>query len=229
VLVRSFATGLALVLLGCRPTTTHPPTPAPAAAPRDLAIAAMAMHTEVAPQVVPPRSQPAPTAPWAAEDLPRIQAVQPLIREAAAELGVDASVVNAIIWHESRFHARAKGPGGAAGLMQLMPTTSKSLAKRLGRAHKPYDPAFNVYVGAYLFSRLLKMFDGDQELALAGYALGHVAVRKRVAAGEPLPERTQRFIAKVHGYAAAFASAPELREPAHAGGARATKTIARSR
>lgn len=227
-LVRSFATGLALVLLGCRPTATNPPTPAPAAAPRDPAIAATAMHIQVAPEVVPPPPQPAPTPPWAAEDLPRIQAVQPLIREAATELGVDASVVNAIIWHESRFHARAKGPGGAAGLMQLMPTTSKSLAKRLGRAHKPYDPAFNVYVGAYLFSRLLKIFDGDQELALAGYALGHVAVRKRVAAGEPLPERTQRFIAKVHGYAAAFASAPELR-PAHAGGARATKTIARSR
>jgi soluble lytic murein transglycosylase-like protein len=233
VLVRSFATGLALVLLGCRPTTTNPPTPAPAAAPRDPAIAAMATHTQVAPQVVPPAARPAPTPPWVAEDLPRILAVQPLIRDAAAELGVDASLVNAIIWHESRFNARAKGPGGAAGLMQLMPTTSKSLAKRLGRAHKPYDPEFNVYVGAYLFSRLLKIFDGDQDLALAGYALGHVAVRKRVAAGEPLPERTQRFIAKVHGYAAAFASAPELAAPrsatAHRAPSGGRSTLARGR
>ena len=227
--VRSLATWLALALVGCRPTATTPPTPAPAAAPRDPAIAATATHTAVAPEMVPPRPEPAPPPPWTAEDLPRIRAVQPLVHDAADELGVDASVVNAIIWHESRFNAKAKGPGGAAGLMQLMPTTSKSLAKRLGRAHKPYDPAFNVYVGAYLFSRLLTIFDGDQDLALAGYALGHVAVRKRVAAGEPLPERTQRFIAKVHGYAAAFASAPELHAPAHAGGPGAAKAIARSR
>jgi soluble lytic murein transglycosylase-like protein len=230
--VRPLATWLALGLVACRPAASNEPAaPSPSVARRaaDPALAANAVHTKVAPQVVPPRPEPAPTPPWQSADLPRIRAVQPLVHAAAGELGVDASVVNAIIWHESRFNARAKGPGGAAGLMQLMPTTSKSLAKRLGRAHRPYDPAFNVYVGTYLLSRLQTIFDGDEDLALAGYALGHVAVRKRVAAGEPLPERTQKFIAKVHGYAAAFASAPELADP-HArppsGGA---STVARRR
>ncbi|HWB79626.1 MAG TPA: lytic transglycosylase domain-containing protein, partial [Nannocystaceae bacterium] len=120
--------------------------------------------------------------------------------------------MNAIIWHESKFHAKAKGPGGAAGLMQLMPTTSKGLAKRLGIPHRPYDAKFNVEAGAYLLSRLLKIFEGDQDLALAGYALGHVAVKRRIEAGEPLPERTQKFIARVHAWSAAFATAPELHD-----------------
>ncbi len=146
--------------------------------------------------------------PWTAADLPRIVAVQGLIHAAAQRHRVDPRVLNAIIWHESRFHAAARGPGGAAGLMQLMPTTSKGLAKRLGRANRPLDPAFNVEAGALLLSRLLRIFDGDLALALAGYGLGHVAVQRRVEAGEPLPERTQRFVARVQAWVPAFATLP---------------------
>lgn len=146
--------------------------------------------------------------PWSQADLPRILAVQPLVHVAAAEYGVDANVVNAIIWHESRFHAAARGPGGAAGLMQLMPTTSKGLAKRLHRANRPYDPDFNVAAGSLLLSRLLRIFSGDLTLALAGYGLGHVAVQRRIAAGEPLPERTGRFAARVQSWVPAFATLP---------------------
>ncbi|MBK6921147.1 MAG: transglycosylase SLT domain-containing protein [Deltaproteobacteria bacterium] len=154
--------------------------------------------------------EPAAAPPWTDADLPRIRALQPKIRAAAQRHGVDPHVMNAIIWHESHFNASARGPGGAAGLMQLMPTTSKSLAKRLHRANRPFDPDFNLDAGAYLLSRLLTIFDGDLDLALAGYALGHVAVRRRLEAGEPLPDRTQRFIAKVHAWSAAFAQLDEL-------------------
>lgn len=169
--------------------------------------------TEVAPDrpavAVEPATPPAPIeVPWAPDDLPRIVAVQPLVHAAAHRHGVDPRVLNAIIWHESRFHAAARGPGGAAGLMQLMPTTSKGLAKRLGRANRPYDPAFNVEAGALLLSRLLTIFDGDLALALAGYGLGHGAVKRRIEAGEPLPERTQRFVARVQSWVPAFATLP---------------------
>lgn len=181
------------------PTTAMPPVVAPlpvAAAPEPVAI------------VVPPARDPAVPAdtPWDDEDLPRIRSVLPLVERAAARHELDPGMLDAIIWHESRFQAKARGPGGAAGLMQLMPTTSKGLAKRMGVPNRPYDARFNVDAGALLMSRLIVIFDGDVELALAGYALGHVAVKRRVAEGEPLPERTQRFIGKVTAWAPVFAT-----------------------
>lgn len=178
------------------------PTPGEPAAPVAGVVESPPEPTPPAPPVV------AAEPPWTERDLPRILSVQPLVHAAAARHHVDASVINAIIWHESKFHADARGPGGAAGLMQLMPTTSKGLAKRLNRRHRPYDAAFNVEAGALLLSRLLTIFDGDLDLAIAGYGLGHVAVQRRRDAGEPLPERTQRFIAKVQAWAPAFATLP---------------------
>lgn len=194
-------------MTACRPATQSPPPSPPPAEPDATAPAG-------APQAV--VIEPPPVAahvskvdpPWSLSDIPRIAAVQGLVHAAAQRHGVDPNVMNAIIWHESKFHVKAKGPGGAAGLMQLMPLTSKSLAKKLGRAHRPYDAEFNIEAGAFLLSRLLTIFDGDLRLAIAGYGLGHAAVKKRLAAGEPLPEKTERFIAKVEKWSVAFATLP---------------------
>jgi soluble lytic murein transglycosylase-like protein len=145
--------------------------------------------------------------PWREQDWPRIAKVQPLVKASAAQHEIDPHLVNAIIWHESKFHPKVTGPGGAAGLMQLMPSTSRALARQLGRPHRPYDVKFNVEVGTYLLARLLKKFDGDERLALAGYGLGSGRVRGLLNAGKPLPDRTERFIAKVGRYREAFAQA----------------------
>jgi soluble lytic murein transglycosylase-like protein len=189
------------------PTKTPVATPpvadvAPEAVPRAAGAPAVAPAPEPAPAPAPVGAEP----PWDSEDLPRIKAVAPLVERAAARYDLDPGMLDAIIWHESRFQAQARGPGGAAGLMQLMPSTSKGLAKRMGVANRPFDPRFNVEAGALLMSRLLTIFDGDVELALAGYALGHVAVKRRLAEGESLPERTQRFITKVTAWTPAFAT-----------------------
>ncbi|MFO0635214.1 MAG: lytic transglycosylase domain-containing protein [Nannocystaceae bacterium] len=209
---RARAALVALALAGCRPAATTPPA---AGTGPSAPAGAGEPGSAVDPGTAHPRvhggagEQTAIEPPWGEDDLPRIVALQPQVIEAAARHGVDPFLVDAIIWHESRFNPKAQGPGGAAGLMQLMPSTSRSLAKRLDRPHRPYDPAFNLDAGAYLLSRLLTIFDGDVRLALAGYALGHVAVQRRVAAGEPLPERTQRFIDKVTRWRDAFAHLPE--------------------
>ncbi len=194
-----------VMLAGCRPQVSPSPPPPPSQVTAPAAVTVQLPRTPV------PEGLPAPATaqpPWDEDELPRILAVQPLVHAAAARHGVDADVINAIIWHESRFNAQARGPGGAAGLMQLMPTTSKGLAKRLGRPNRPYDPAFNVEAGALLLSRLLTVFDGDLKLAIAGYGLGHVAVRRRIEAGEALPDRTLRFIANIETWAPAFATLP---------------------
>jgi soluble lytic murein transglycosylase-like protein len=163
-------------------------------------------------EVAPPEPAPATArqpaeGPWTEEDWPRIQAVQPIIRAAAAEHGIDPHLVNGIIWHESKFHRDARGAGGAAGLMQLMPGTSRALARKLGRPHRPFQVEFNVEVGTYLLARLLEKFHGNERLALAGYGLGSGRVRALQKAGKPLPARTERFIAKVQRVRRAFAKA----------------------
>jgi hypothetical protein len=159
----------------------------------------------------PASRSPSPTTqvepPWREQDWPRIAKVQPVVKAAAAEHGIDPHLINAIIWHESKFHPRVTGPGGSAGLMQLMPSTSRALARKLGRPHRPYDVRFNVEVGTYLLARLMKKFDGDERLALAGYGLGSGRVRGLLNAGKPLPARTERFIAKVQRWREAFAQA----------------------
>jgi soluble lytic murein transglycosylase-like protein len=81
--------------------------------------------------------------------------------------------------------------------MQLMPKTATAMAERLDRKRSPYDPDFNIHAGTLLLSRLLDRFDGDVTLALAAYNRGAGTVAKWVAAGEPLPERTQAFVDRV--------------------------------
>ncbi len=189
------------------PSSSHASTNAPAAAPP---------KREPPPKVEPPPPTPPAEPPWTDADVPRIRKYQALVHAAAREYELDPHVLNAIIWHESKFHADARGPGGAAGLMQLMPTTSRAVAKKLGRANRPFDAKYNVAAGAWLLHRLLEIFDGDEDLALAGYALGSGGVKKRLDAGEPLPEKTQRFIRRVHEWSEAFAAAESELVPAAA-------------
>ena len=132
------------------------------------------------------------------DELKRAQSLQGWIAEAAALRNVDPYLLNAIIWHESRFTAKAKNPSGAKGLMQLMPKTSRAMAKKLDRPNRPLDPEFSIHAGALLLDTLLEMFDDDVELALFGYARGSGNVRAWKKRRErKYPERVQKFIRKI--------------------------------
>ncbi len=147
---------------------------------------------------LPPAPAPEPEpAPFDDEQLERIYAVQDIVAAAAKAQGVDPTLINAVIWVESKFDRRARGPGGSLGLMQLMPKTAASLAKQLGRKRDSYNPDFNIHAGTLLLAQLLARFDGDVTLALAGYNRGAGTVAKWVAAGQPLPEGTQGFVERV--------------------------------
>ena len=144
-----------------------------------------------------PAAEPREPAPFDAEQLERILAVQDIVEAAAAAHAVEPALINGLIWVESKFEPRAKGPAGAQGLMQLMPKTAGAMAKLLGRKRASYDPDFNIHAGTLLLARLLKRFDGDVSLALAAYNRGSGVVAGWVEAGEPLPERTQGFVDRV--------------------------------
>ncbi|HKY43611.1 MAG TPA: lytic transglycosylase domain-containing protein [Pyrinomonadaceae bacterium] len=96
-----------------------------------------------------------------------------IIFEAGQKQGIDPRLLHAVIWQESKYKLRARSHAGAQGLMQLIPDT----AKRFG-CDDPHDPVENIEAGTKYLSWLLKRFEGNVELALAGYNAGEGAVDK---------------------------------------------------
>lgn len=135
----------------------------------------------------------------------RILAVQEIVAEAAAQHQLDPALLNGMIWVESRFDPKAKSPAGARGLMQLMPSTAAYLAKRMGeQSARAYDPEFNVHAGALYLAEMKQKF-GDEQLAVAAYHAGPGNVKKWVEAGQPMPDYSEAYVAKVMEARARFA------------------------
>jgi soluble lytic murein transglycosylase len=105
----------------------------------------------------------------------------------AGEEGLDSALMAALIWQESAFDSQARSAVGARGLMQLMPSTGRSLARRLGMPRlKPEDldsPAANLKLGALYLKDMINRFGGRVERALAAYNAGPTRV-VRWTAGE---------------------------------------------
>ena len=96
-----------------------------------------------------------------------------IIFDAAQHEGLDPKFVHAVIWQESKYIVDARSHAGAQGLMQLMPAT----AERFG-CEDSNDPKANIAAGTKYLHWLLKRFDGNVELALAGYNAGEGSVDK---------------------------------------------------
>lgn len=112
------------------------------------------------------------------------------INEAAARNGVDPNLVRAIVKVESNFNPRAVSRKGAMGLMQLMPSTARSL-----NVANPFDPAQNIEGGVRHFRSLMDTFGGDLELSLAAYNAGAKAVQK--SGGVPNYTETQDYVRRI--------------------------------
>jgi len=86
--------------------------------------------------------------------------------EQAKYLGVDASLLLGVIWAESKYTANAKSPGGAKGLMQVIPYWHKDKIK--GR--NIFDIATNVEVGSKIIFQCLNLKKNNVTKALACYS-----------------------------------------------------------
>ncbi|MDD3436268.1 MAG: lytic transglycosylase domain-containing protein [Candidatus Gastranaerophilales bacterium] len=116
--------------------------------------------------------------------------INQLIEEYSAKNGLDPDFVRAVVKQESGFNEHATSRCGAAGLMQLMPGTAKSLG-----VVNPYDAEDNVKGGTKMLANLLKTYGGNKELALAAYNAGGGAVKKY--GGIPPYGETQRYVKNV--------------------------------
>lgn len=103
---------------------------------------------------------------------------------------VDRAVVFAIARQESMFNSAVVSRAGATGLMQVMPATGRTIAKREG---VPFDvrslhgnPVVNVQFGAAELRSLLDNYDNNYVLTFAAYNGGRGSVAKWIAAyGDP--------------------------------------------
>jgi soluble lytic murein transglycosylase len=103
----------------------------------------------------------------------------PIIRTHAGSL-VDPFLAAAIIREESQYDVRALSRVGAVGLMQVMPATAQTVARKLGVAHVTRDDLFdqeiNIRVGVRYLEQLLQQYGGNVIYAVAAYNAGPPAV-----------------------------------------------------
>ncbi|HYP29282.1 MAG TPA: lytic transglycosylase domain-containing protein [Blastocatellia bacterium] len=114
-----------------------------------------------------------------------------MILEAGARHGVDPKLVYYVIRQESNFKTAARSHKNAQGLMQMIPAT----AERFG-VKDVYDPEQNIEGGTKYLRWLLKRFNGNVKLALAGYNAGEGAVEK---SGNQVPDytETKNYVKKI--------------------------------
>lgn len=113
------------------------------------------------------------------------------IVDSSRRYSIDPLLIYAQMHQESSFKLRATSYKGASGLMQLMPGT----ARRMGVTNI-YDPKQNIEGGVKYMRLLLDMFNGDVNLALAGYNAGEGAVMKYGWQIPPYSE-TQEYVRRI--------------------------------
>jgi soluble lytic murein transglycosylase len=96
--------------------------------------------------------------------------------------GLDPFLVAALIRQESEFQASAVSRAQAVGLMQVLPSSGKQLARtthfRFTSPKQLLTPATNLRMGTLMFRRLLDHYDGHVEYALAAYNAGDGRVQE---------------------------------------------------
>jgi len=105
-----------------------------------------------------------------------------IVQQAAQDHQLEPELVAAVALAESRFDALALSRKGAQGVMQLMPSTARTM-----RVGDVWSAKQNIEAGARWLRRLLDRFSGNLDLALAAYNAGEEAVR-RYGGIPPYPE-----------------------------------------
>jgi soluble lytic murein transglycosylase len=127
-----------------------------------------------------------------------------IIRQQAEDKDVDAALIAAVIYEESKFRD-ATSHAGARGLMQITPQTAQYIAdKSGGTAFEQGDlssPQINIAYGAWYLRYLEQKYDGRDVAAVAAYNAGEGKVDEWIASA-----------GGVHAFDRADIGFPETRE-----------------
>ena len=127
-----------------------------------------------------------------------------IIRQQAADKHVDAALIAAVIYAESRFRDQTSH-AGARGLMQITPATAQEIERLSGGTTFTLadlaDPDINIRYGTFYLHQLLVRYGGNEVAALAAYNAGPTQVdgwggSKLTLDGIPL-EETRGYVAEV--------------------------------
>jgi soluble lytic murein transglycosylase len=104
-----------------------------------------------------------------------------IIRQQAADKGLDPALIAGVIFTESRFRDQTSH-AGAKGLMQILPSTADDIARKSGgTAFVQGDlanPQVNISYGSFYLRYLLQRYGGNEVLAIAAYNAGEGRVDK---------------------------------------------------
>ncbi|WP_229474701.1 lytic transglycosylase domain-containing protein [Pseudoduganella lurida] len=99
-----------------------------------------------------------------------------IMQNTTRTLGLDRAWVYGLIRQESRFIMTAQSSAGASGLMQVMPSTGRWVANKIGLTNFVQemltDVRTNILLGANYMNMVLGSMDGSQVLATAAYNAG---------------------------------------------------------
>ncbi len=148
------------------------------------------------------------------------QALYPLayqkeIKKYSAQFGVDKYWIISIMREESHFKQDILSRSNAMSLMQILPSTGKWIAGKLGEKFYKTDwlwePEVNIRYGTWYLNYLAELFNGDKFLASAAYNGGQGNILRKVESGPfaklpvlyrldkvPMPE-TRDYYKKVMG------------------------------
>jgi len=110
-----------------------------------------------------------------------------MIQAESAKNNLDPYLVASLIRQESEFDPTAISHANAYGLMQLLPSVGRTLAREEGIKHfqtfQLLDPNMNINLGTRYLRQMLDRFGGVEEYALAAYNAGDYRVAEWQAAG----------------------------------------------
>lgn len=117
------------------------------------------------------------------------------VTEAAKRFAIPEHWIRAVMRVESRNDPSAISPKGAMGLMQIMPATWAELRLRYRLGVDAFDPRDNILAGAVYLAELHDLYGSPG--FLAAYNAGPGRYERHLVTGNPLPQETVDYMAKL--------------------------------
>ncbi len=112
-------------------------------------------------------------------------------REAATATGLPVAQLISLARQESAMDKSARSHANARGLMQLLPSTARLVARRAGlpapSTRSLYQPSTNIKLGSYHLAWLFERYDQQSPLAIAAYNAGEHRVDRWIKEADGVP------------------------------------------